>query len=442
MSVSAAVGADLRSVESRLHWEDGKSLDVQLESISSDRRLTTAAGELNVEGLSALIFRHPANTNALARPVTLVELRDGGRIGGAVRRMDREFVVFDSAAGERFELPTTAVKSIRWTDTPTGVSFEGSFNTNKWVVGRKESSPLEASEPAWSFEDGIYVSQGRGTLTCECDMPLVARVEFDLHWQDKPRFRLAFFARDSLNYVDSEGYHFFSSGSGSIYAMTRGRNPTKGIKMTRANIPSMVSSNYVRLDFRVNSQSGEGWLFANGKEIRHWTDLGYSGVGTGLMFFNYHAATRIGIANLRVSEWDGRTAHPPEPSSRLQTVVFRNGDTMETTKLSLAGTNATFRFNDSMITIATDRLAQIYLPGYLNVIPSADTVWVHSLQGDWIRGEIEALDNGFLHWRDGLTRTRRKTSIRHIRGIHYAQQKPVMDLLWYLPKMRPPRETE
>ena len=85
--------------------------------------------------------------------------------------------------------------------------------------------------------------------------------------------------------------------------------------MERRDVPSMVNGNHARLDFRVNSHTGEGWLFADG-EKSGWTDLGYAGAGTGLMFLNYHSETRLGVANVRVSEWDGRTVHAPNPTGK------------------------------------------------------------------------------------------------------------------------------
>ena len=438
--------AEISDSMARLHWKgDEAGKPVRWTTVLAASELSIAGGpSRDGKRLEAVIFQHPSGTNLAGRPVNQIRLRDGGSIGGLVTRMASGKVEVESVGGNHFDLPETLIRSIRWTDAPAGVSYEGPYTADRWIVGGVATSRAgpTSSEPAWKLIDGVFVSQGKGTLACECDMPPVARVEFDLYWRNRPRFRMTFFQRDMVNYTDGEGFHFFSSGSGSIYAVTRGRDPRKGIKMERRDVPSMVNGNHARLDFRVNSHTGEGWLFADGEEIRHWTDLGYAGAGTGLMFLNYHSETRLGVANVRVSEWDGRTVHAPNPTGKTKTMIFRNGDKTETSRLSMTDTNLTFALTDSRITIPTTRVAQIFLPGHWETDEGEESVWIHFLPDGWMRGRSLAYSDGLLTWQSVLTRKNHHSPIRRIRGLHFRRDKPVMDLSWYLPTMPPLRDAE
>jgi hypothetical protein len=430
------------AVSGRLHQPNGQVRHGRMLTLTnSDAVLFHVASEgkprvFRTDELKAFILNRTPPTNGPARPPNHIDLRDGTVISGQLLSIDESTLRVRPVYCDAVTIDRAEVTSVRWTAPASGISYEGLYTTNRWIISPLEDRENPVAKPglAWKLEDGIFVSQGRGTLACEANMPTIARVEFDLHWRKKPQFRLAFFARDTEHYSYSEGYRFYSPGNGILFAVTRGNQPRQAVILSKAPVPAFVGSNYVHLDFRLNSQTGEGWLFADGKKIRHWTDLGYSGAGTAVMFYNFNAQNRLGVANLRVAKWDGRTAHDPPPSQRRHTIVFRNGDTVETEKLTLTGTNLTFRFHDRPLTIPADRAAQIFMPLSRSARP-AHSPWIQFLHGDWIRAAIVAITDDAVTWRHHSANTAHTTPLSQIRGLHFATEKPVMDLSWYLPTM-------
>ncbi len=430
------------AVPGRLHQPDGQVRHGHLIGLTDSATVLfraaseTEARRYRSDDLKAFIFRRGSVTNQPVRPANLIHLRDGTVLSGRLLSIDSSSLSIWPDYCEPVSIRRPEVASIRWTGPASGVSYDGPYTTNQWIISPQEDlqNPSAKLGPAWKLEDGIFVSQGRGTLACEADMPTIARVEFDLYWRGDPRFRLAFFARDTEHYSYSEGYRFYSPGHGILFAMTRSNNPRQAVRLSKAPVPAFVGSNFVHLDFRLNSQVGEGWLFADGKEVRHWTDLGYSGAGTAVMFYNFKAETRLGVANLRVSRWDGRSANDPQPSHRQHTIVFKNGDTVETKKLTVSGTNLTFRFHGSELTVPAERAAQIFMP-LRSKAHAARAPWIQFHHGDWIRAAIVRLSGDSIVWRHLAATADRTTPLTQIRGLHFATEKPVMDLSWYLPTM-------
>lgn len=389
--------------------------------------------------LTAFIFTSPPKTNSLARPENSIRLRDGSSISGQLLSLDDSTLSMATAYSQPLVIARSEVAFIRWNRFASDVFYEGQYTTNQWIISPVENplDPSSSPEPSWKLMDGIFVSQGRGTLACDVGMPTLARVEFDLHWQNKSRFRLAFYTPDTEHYNYSEGYRFYSPGHGILFAMTPTHNPKLTINQTKATIPALSGSNSVHLDFRLNSVASEGWLFADGKEVRHWTDLGYCGVGTAVMIYNLRATNRLGVSNLRISRWDGRSVDDPKPIDHGHKIVFKNGDTVTTTKLTISGSKLTLRFHDTPLTIPANRTGQIFMPPR-NTPAATGSTWLQFQQGDWVRASIIAIRADSIQWRPDATRAVLNTPHSQIRGIYFATGKPVMDLSWYLPTMAAP----
>ena len=433
--LTTPVFAATATLSGRLHHTDGTFAAAKLVALENGRPHFDET--TNQTPVRAFIFDGASSTNTVRRPMNRALLHDGSSISGRLVSVSDDEVVIQPGYADPVAIRRVAVRSLRWIDHAASGSYEGPYQTNRWIISPLAEPGGETNRPSWKLEDGMFVSQGRGTLACEVEMPTVSRVEFDLHWRNIPRFRMAFYARDTHHYSFTEGYRFYSPGHGIIFAMTRSTNPKQSVELSKAPVPALVNSNFVHLDYRLNTQSGEGWLFADGKEVRHWTDLGYSGSGTALIFYNFKKQTRLGIANLRVSRWDGRTAHEPKPAANGNTLVFKNGDTTLTDRFTLSGTNLTFRHNDSWLTIPTSRVTQIFLPGSAPAT-DAESLWIRFQRGDWIRAQLLALTDSSLTWRHPAGTTQHETALAHLRGLHLSPSKPVMDLSWYLPTMSAP----
>jgi hypothetical protein len=425
-------------VAARLHQAGLPPVQGELLRLEPPTNIVFRSDEgVRTNGFQALIFSPPEAEDA-APPPARVRLSDGSRIGGRLLSLDMETVELAPRHSPPLKLPRAEITRLRWTDPAQGVRHEGPTGTNKWVIS---DLPGRSGEPSWIFRDGLFLARGVGTVALDTGMSTVARVEFDLHWTDRPRFRANFFSRETAQLSFSEGYVFYSPGHGTIFAMTRSSDPRQGIDIRRVDIPSLVSSNYAWLDFRLNSQKGEGWLFADGRLVRHWTDLGISGAGQAVVFQNFSAETRLGIANLRVSDWDGRTSLDPPPQGNLTTIVFKNGDTVQADRPTVSGTNLTFRFNNEPLTVPVGRVAQIHPPPPPESGEGPPT-WIHFVRGDWVRAELLGLEVEGLRWRRAGTSGSLVSHLDHIRGLHVGRFKPVMDLSWYFPKTAAPKPTE
>lgn len=420
----------LGQIPARLYQSSSTPVAGELLAFLPPSNLVFRAGtDTSTNGFRALIFSPPEATNSAPFPNRLI-LHDGSRISGTLLSLDAASLSIKPPHSPPLTLARASVASLRWTDPAQGVRYEGPTDTNGWLIS---TVPGTRAKPAWILRDGLFLAQGRGTLARETGMSTVSRVEFDLYWNDQPRFRANFFSRETAQLSFSEGYVFYSPGHGTIFAMTRSADPRKAVDIRRVDIPSLVSSNYAHLDFRLNSQKGEGWLFADGKFVRHWTDLGISGAGQALVFQNFDDQTRLGIANLRVSDWDGRTSIDPPPTGNLTTIVFKNGDTVKAERPVVSGTNITFTFNNESLTVPAERVAQIHPPP---VPPdhSGPPTWIQFVRGDWLRAEILAVTPREIRWRRPRSPGAFNSPLTHVRGIHYGREKPVMDLSWYFPK--------
>ncbi|MBL6764319.1 MAG: hypothetical protein ISQ14_05135 [Verrucomicrobiae bacterium] len=420
----------LTQIAARLHQTGSPPLQVELLSFHPPTNILYRTGQhLRTNGFQALIFVPPETTNNAPSPNRLL-LRDGSDLSGTLLSMNADLVVIDPAHSPPLTLPRNSVASLRWTERARGVTYEGPSGSNDWIIS---GLPGTNAGPSWILRDGLFLARGKGTLARDCGMSTVARVEFDLYWLDQPRFRLNFFSRETRQLSFSEGYVFYSPGHGTIFAMTRSADPRQKIDVRRVDIPALVNSNYVHLDFRLNSQRGEGWLFADGKLVRHWTDLGISGAGQSLVFQNFDDNTRLAVTNLRVSDWDGRTAADPPPEGDITTIIFMNGDSVRAKSPTITGTNVTFQFNNAPLTVPASRIAQIHSPPATPPKFEAST-WIQFVQGDWLRAEILSIHSGKIRWRREPASAPIESSLDHVRGVHLGREKPVMDLSWYFPK--------
>jgi hypothetical protein len=438
--VSEASAAPGTSVSVR--FEDGTRSSGSLTEFLPDRVVLKPTDEparsIPREELLA-ILNTSISTSRSVRPENRLELAGGQVLSGRLVAIERERVTLETGIAGELSVPRGAVKSVRWTGKRSDVQYEGPFSTNDWFISDLPRKDQAQRRPSWEFHDGIFLSQGKGTLSVECDMPTVARVEFDLYWRTPPRIRIACYVRDVMNYVDSEGYHFYSSGKGAIYALSRGGNPGRAVTVPRGMVSEFTNANQVHLDFRLNSQNGEGWLFANGREIKRWTDLGYSGVGMGVMFYSYRSEARLGVANLRVSQWDGRTTVIEEAPVKSSLVLFRNGDRMESEALLSAAGSLNFNYRGDELRVPLDRVAEIHQAGTAESTDAqALQSWIQFANGDWLRAEVLAWHADLIEWRSPLA-GRQKSPLALVRGIHFTRAKPVLDLSWYLPKS--PRES-
>lgn len=164
---------------------------------------------------------------------------------------------------------------------------------------------------AWAFRDGAYYSTAVGTFGRECQLPTKARIEFDMAWKGQPYFRFSFFTRSTEHYDFSDGWQFYTSSSGYIYSMRRsGMGATSS---TGARVPQMLNKSNVRLTFLVNTETEVTTLLADGEKVHEWKNMGSPGVGTGVVFYNYNASSRVRISDIRIAPWDGRMEREREP---------------------------------------------------------------------------------------------------------------------------------
>ncbi|MEQ2007507.1 MAG: hypothetical protein ABMA26_11975 [Limisphaerales bacterium] len=184
----------------------------------------------------------------------------------------------------------------------------GAANAEGVLAGRAAAANTNA---AWTFRDGAYYGTGVGTIGRECNLPTKARIEFDMAWKGQPYFRFSFFTRSTDQFDYSDGWQFYSSSSGYIYSMRRsGAGATSS---SGARVPQMVSKSTVRLTFLVNTETEITTMLADGEKVHEWKGMGSPGPGTGIVFYNYNASSRVRISDIRITPWDGRVDRDREP---------------------------------------------------------------------------------------------------------------------------------
>ena len=212
--------------------------------------------------------------------------------------------------------------------------------------------------PSWVFRNGAFYSVGTGTLGRECHLPTKARVEFDLAWKGQPYFRFQFYTRSVEHFDFSDGWQFYSSGSGLLYPMRRG-----GGAVTPARVPQMVSKSSVRLTFLLDTEKESIVGLVDGEKVQEWKALGRPGNGTGIVFYNYNANSRVRLSNIRITPWDGTHGEPPPITEPKEAVVqFVNQDRATGSVQEIRNGRLALDAAGTRLEIPLKRIAAVLLP--------------------------------------------------------------------------------
>lgn len=212
--------------------------------------------------------------------------------------------------------------------------------------------------PSWVFRNGAFYSVGTGTLGRECHLPTKARVEFDLAWKGQPYFRFQFYTRSVEHFDFSDGWQFYSSGSGLLYPMRRG-----GGAVTPARVPQMVSKSSVRLTFLLDTEKESIVGLVDGEKVQEWKALGRPGNGTGIVFYNYNANSRVRLSNIRITPWDGTHGEPPPITEPKEAVVqFVNQDRATGSVQEIRNGRLALDAAGTRLEIPLTRIAAVLLP--------------------------------------------------------------------------------
>jgi len=257
------------------------------------------------------------------------------------------------------------------------------------LAGRAALPGAQNPNAAWTFRDGAYYSTGVGTLGRECHLPTKARVEFDLAWKGQPYFRFSFYTRSTEHYDYSDGWQFYISSSGYIYSMRR--SGVGATSSSGARVPQMLAKNTVRFTFLVNTEAETVTLLADGEKVHEWKSLGSPGPGTGVVFYNYNANSRVRVSDIRVAPWDGRErdAAPPGapgddpdklvevPPADSAVVEFANRDRASGTLHGIRDGKLAFNPAGTKLEIPLARAALISFPvGDAPALPKVEGVQV------------------------------------------------------------------
>ncbi len=181
------------------------------------------------------------------------------------------------------------------------------------LQGPAATEAQAATHPAWNFREGAFYSAGVGTLGRECQLPSLARIEFDLAWKGQPYFRFSFFTRSVDHFDFGDGWQFYSSSSGFLYPMRRAGLGAAGSGGVR--VPQMLAKNSVRFTFLVNTEKASVILLADGEKLQEWRNLGHPGDGTGMIFYNYNPNSQIRVGEIHITPWNGKFQSSPATST-------------------------------------------------------------------------------------------------------------------------------
>jgi len=344
-----------------LQLTDSSTLHGSLSSISASNGLVwlhPAAKQplpFSVSNLHLVRFESAEPPARNFTPACRFEFKNGDELMGNIRSLADGQLRFQSWFGDDIQAALPALEAILFSARGYNLIYEGPTGTNGWRIGRNPRS--------WEYKDGAFVANGADLLGRDFGLSGSSSLEFDLSWNSAFSLSITLYAQviDRFDYSSSAYLLYLGTGSVSVQRVQAGAG---AIMLGQAQIPEMLRRNKMRFEIRCNKEDATISLYADGKFIQRWKDSspgGFVAKGGGIVFFSQVDTRALRLANIRVSEWDGR--FEPDAMATLPTdsdiIFLANRDKVFGKVLSIEPTKATVDAKQTKLDIPLERITQI-----------------------------------------------------------------------------------
>lgn len=311
--------------------------------------------------------------------------------------MTAEAVVIESWYAGKMTIKRSAVKAVIPTGHDAGgpLAYEGPTE-NGWAFGntRKARGALGAegkkkAQGQFKFRAGTLESTGNGALAGrEVDFPLMAAVEFDVHWgAEAPlAFNLNLFSDNfkSANLCRAYSLRVNEKGASLTRRQVEDDEPFGEPLEGKAKVDLSRTGGHARFSLRVNREKQIFTLLINGRPVARWKDAGrFAGAGNGLTFVA-RTPEPLKISRLRIRDWDGRlpaVLDQAAPPPKQDTLRMPNTDIIKGEVVSAANGTLKMKTGFGEVDLPINRIASIQLAN-----PAAPPV---KPAGHWVRAKLK-----------------------------------------------------
>lgn len=296
-----------------LEFLDGSLLHGRLHSASRERGLEWNSPlalrpiRFAPTGLAAVTFEgsHPVSDSF--KPMCRFHFANGDDLYGDLTALNETEVELSTWFGGKIKAPRDSIRRISFFWDGHDVLYEGPTSPEGWVITHNNTAN---NGRGWRYQDGAFVTSEPGALGRNFKLPGGAIVEFDLEWSQPFSLALAAYSQnvDRFDFSASSYVFYLNRGGVTLQRMQLGVGISS---IGRADLPTMLEKNRVRLELRFDMETAAILVLADGQLAGQWKDAaGFAARGGGLVFASQMSGPTVRIKNLRVARWDGRTQPP------------------------------------------------------------------------------------------------------------------------------------
>ncbi|MEI6084340.1 MAG: hypothetical protein WCS70_08570 [Verrucomicrobiota bacterium] len=325
-------GALLSATATGLRWQaDGAPAPILFEA--------TNLAELQ------LAPRPPTNARQLHG--WLVELTNGDQLTGDIVALDDQTLTLTTWYAGQLRLQRTMIKRLECRALAPVVIYSGPTGPSDW----------KSSSAGWTYKQGkLYSRRGQsGVISKEVGLPAVANIEFDIAWRGQPYWAVGFYNAAGLN-----GYQLSCNGN-YLYLNRNNQRNLEG----NVQIAERGQRTKAHVTLRVNKPKKTIAVYFDNVLVKQWTDTTeFDGKGTALSFQSQGQAD-LRLANIVVSEWDGKLDSDPAPTRAPSEDLVRlsNGDKVSGALRSMTGREAGLTNSFAAVKIPLTKIAAIDFAG-------------------------------------------------------------------------------
>lgn len=354
-------------------FRNGDLLTGQLESITPTNGLRWQHGDVAttieftpnaVAEVSLGVHSPPAVTSP---NYCFVRLTNGDELPGILKALDERQVVLETWYAGTLTLPRTKVAALRPAGPSPRAIFAGPDSLDGWTMGRALAGNLNPGQ--WQFANGAFIATQPASIARDVKLPPNSSLEFDLAWQGTFALAVALYT-DSLQPVrlaqtaDEPPFGGFYSLQLNSYStqllLVRHKEPVAQLGM--AVIPLLQQTNRARVAIMTSREQRSITLLINGALSKQWVEPEkFSGAGTGIRLVNQGQGP-MRLANLRVTEWDGRleeTVAPLVPNVNKDVGRLVNRDSVAGRLVEWKDGKFRFAVEEKFLEVPLNRVAQV-----------------------------------------------------------------------------------
>ena len=353
-------------------FRNGDFLTGQLESITPTNgfrwRHADAAEAIEFQrtALAEVQLGAPAPPPVTSPLFCYVRLTNGDEIPGVLKALDEKELQLDTWFAGPLTLPRAKLAALRPAGPSPRAIFAGPDSLDGWTMGKGGGGAVAGQ---WHFANGAFVATQPASIARDVKLPPSSSLEFDLTWQGSFALAVALYT-DSLQPVrlaqtaDEPPFGGFYSLQLNSYSTqllhVRHKEPMRQLGL--AVIPTLQQTNRARIAIKTSREQKTISLFLNGVLTKQWAEPdGFGGEGTGIRLV-HQGQGPIRLANLRVSEWDGRldeAVAPLVPNVNNDVGRLLNRDSLAGRLLDFQDGKLRFQVGANPVEVPLDRVAQV-----------------------------------------------------------------------------------